>query len=259
MRTHAAFLFLFLVGCVETGQPAPKGNTVRFPELVSPVPLPTAVSDLPADRMYYVASNEDVLVVDSPEGLVKLVHKKGPVSVGAKWVDGTGGFEFREFPEKNVTFVVPVAKGKVELLVVGTDRSVTRKSLSVLGGGGPSPSPDPPTPEELTQFQKDLQDAYSQEKDAALLGDLRTFYSKSRTAVDGQTTWVGLFREMTRIAEQETKTLGKLPKTQRVISAELSKVFPTGTLSPSLALTAEDKVKVKATFDMVTTALSKIK
>jgi hypothetical protein len=265
MRHALPALFLLLVGGVSAGiQPAATDKSaVRWPEVAVPQPMPVPVlpvNTLPADQLYYVASDEDLVVLDSPEGKVKIVHKAGPLSIAGKFVDGSGRFEFRDFKEKNVFVVMPVEKGSVEILVVSKkDFSVQRKRLEVMGGNPSPPDPPVPPPDVLTQFQKDLQVAYDKETDKAnLVAGLTKFYEKSLASVDGTDTWVGLFTSMTRHA-QDLGTGGKYPKVQATIGAELSKTFPTGQISPTLALTAAEKVKVKATFKTVMEALSKLK
>lgn len=122
---------------------APLSAQPIFPKLAAPEP---ATSRLGADTLYVIESETPYLLLDSPQGLVTVLEKAGPISVFGKFVDGSK-YELREFKAKHLWIVQASGSGRVEMLLVpnGTPKQadVVRKLLDVSGGVVPQPPPTP--------------------------------------------------------------------------------------------------------------------
>lgn len=142
-------LHLLLSGCVAAG--AVTGDGIRLPvepaKPAPPAPMPGAVSKLPADSLYVIDSDVEVLVLASPQGVVSVSQDTGPLKIRGKFVDGTGGVETRTYKGKQVYVVEAAKTGRVELLVVPVGSKVpadvVRRTLDVEAGQGPIPPPLP--------------------------------------------------------------------------------------------------------------------
>lgn len=163
-RLYGSLLAVVLVSSAALAAP-PDPVPIRLP--VAPVvpspmpPAPKAVSSLAADEWYVIDSDVSVLVLASPEGVVKLTEDAGPIKLRGKFVDGRGETETRTYKGKQVITVEAVTTGRVELLIVPTGataaKDVIRVTLDVLGARPPpvDPKVDPvvPVPVPVTSFR----------------------------------------------------------------------------------------------------------
>lgn len=112
----------------------------------SPKPI-TTISD---EQLYVIESTIPLIVLASPDGLVKIEGEEGPQKVKAKFVDGIGKMETRVFHSKYLFFVNAVKPGKLELIIVpvGVEKpeNILRQQLTVVGEM-PKPPPDPDEPD----------------------------------------------------------------------------------------------------------------
>jgi hypothetical protein len=164
MRLHFLLTLAGLVGVVTDQAEPPKGPdpkpAVRLP--VAPAPVaepkrptpPVPVSRLGLDQLYVIDSDYDLLVLDSPQGVVRVTEDAGPLRVRGRFVDGTG-VETRTFRGKEVHVVEAVKTGKVELLVIPIGKKdvvlpgdIIRVTLDVDAGEGPRPPPEPKKPDD---------------------------------------------------------------------------------------------------------------
>ena len=110
-----------------------------------------AVQKLTTDRLYIIDADIDVIVLASPQSLVKLSSDPGPLRIKGRFADGEGGIETRNYKGKTIYTVEAAQTGIVELLIVPvgakTDKEVIRRSVQVEAGVGPIPPPPGPTPQ----------------------------------------------------------------------------------------------------------------
>lgn len=124
---------------------------VVFPTTPKAEPVPVKPVDLtliPADHLYVFTSDTPVVVLASPDNVVKVEEEAGPVRVVGKFVGGTGRTETKKFAAKQVFIVQGLQSGPVELLIVPVGLKgpgdVLRKRLEVDDGTGPRPPPPKP-------------------------------------------------------------------------------------------------------------------
>lgn len=119
-----------------------------------PAPAPDAVQKLPADQLFVVDSDQPVILLASPVGLVNVTPVAGPATLFSKFVGGAGQLEARTFKGPSVYVVRAVQSGRCELLAVPAgataEAAVVRRTLDVFAGDtpeppvpGPGPNPDP--------------------------------------------------------------------------------------------------------------------
>lgn len=128
--------------------PAFGQEKIRFPKCPATASGQASVSKLGIDLLYVIEADSPHIVLDSPQGIISVIEKTGPLTIYGKFVDGTGRYELREFKSKQLWIVQALKTGKVELLTVpqGATKAtdVIRKSLDVDAGQGPQPPPPPP-------------------------------------------------------------------------------------------------------------------
>lgn len=141
---------------------------IRVPD-VAPLPLPTPPNPAPPggalrltqDVLFVVDSDVEVLVLASPEGLVKVTREESPLRIRGKFIDNPAKTVTRKFSGKAVYTVEGVADGTCEILVIpvgATDgKQVVRRTVLVETGVGPQPppgpNPPPKPPEPLKSFR----------------------------------------------------------------------------------------------------------
>lgn len=119
---------------------------------VSPAPPadPDAVPTLAYGRVYIVQSDQDFILLASPQKLVTITRSPGPITVRGLFADGSGKIETRTFQSKFVAFVdvIENAAGRLELLAipvgVADESAITRQLIDI--GAGPRPPPPGPDP-----------------------------------------------------------------------------------------------------------------
>lgn len=114
------------------------------PKPVDPTPT-TTISTIKQDEIYVVESTTELIVITSPDGVVKYADSEGPIKVYGKFSDGTGELETRTYSSKYVYFFTASPQGgKTELILIpigltSVDDTV-RQTLTV-SGIGPNPPP----------------------------------------------------------------------------------------------------------------------
>ncbi len=84
----------------------------------NPPPDPGKSTLLSSDMLYVADCTGPVVVLASPQGVVKVTSYSGPILISGKFVDGTGIRETRTFKGPNIYVVEPVTSGNCELLFI---------------------------------------------------------------------------------------------------------------------------------------------
>ena len=119
-----------------------------------PVPSPVTQEDDSTDpkfidvisyeEFYVIESEEQLLVLASPQGIVGVTYEQGPLMARGKWAGGDGSIETRMLLGKHLYFVDVITSGSVEMLVIksgATDPAkIFRQKISTQRG--PRPPPD---------------------------------------------------------------------------------------------------------------------
>lgn len=127
---------------------------VISPEFLVPIPDPGPAADentvLTPENIYVRESSVPLIIIQSPEGHVKVTAEAGPLKLRDRFLDGSGQKEWRTYSAKYVYVFDAAAAGNCELILVPqgvTDaKQIVRKALTV-SGEGPRPPPEPPGPE----------------------------------------------------------------------------------------------------------------
>lgn len=162
MRTfHAATVAVLLASACLGAADGPIRVPVAppVPQPMPAPPAPDAAVRLAGDMLYVVDSDQPVIVLASPKGLVSISEEAGPIKVRGRFVGGTGLVETKTFRGKHVVTVEAVGTGRCELLVVpvgaAKEADVIRRTLDVSSGEGPIPPPKPdPKPEPKPEPKK---------------------------------------------------------------------------------------------------------
>ena len=197
--------FVILFACASTGAAQPGKLAIRFPTFkITPVTI-DAPAKLTAESFYVVDSDMPILLLASPDGMVKVTEESGPVKVRGKFADGGPQVETRTYTGKQVFLVEAVSKGQVELLIiqVGATKAdaVIRKMITVDDGTSPRPPPpDPPRPTDtffptdgklrvLILYESSEPHKLTQGQKSAVFGQLVRNWLESNCAVgpDGMT------------------------------------------------------------------------
>lgn len=143
-RLYGSLLAVVCVSSVALGQAPPAIRLPIAPILPSPMPpAPKAVNGLAAGELYVIDSDKPLIVLASPEGVVKMTPMEGPATVFGKFVDGKGENESRVVKGKTIVIVEAATTGRVELLIVPTGATATKDVLRVmLDVTGARPPPD---------------------------------------------------------------------------------------------------------------------
>ena len=130
--------------------PKPKADTTPAPK---PPPIPVGIPILTGDTLYVIESKTECVIKQYPVGMVKIT-KSGPLTIRAKFIDGTGVNELRKYagPYVYLLEAEPTANGKVGIAVIPigfkSEAEIVTDVIDVKGGQAPQPppKPDPPTP-----------------------------------------------------------------------------------------------------------------
>jgi hypothetical protein len=110
-------------------------------------PTPAPITKLTSEQLYVARTNGKYTIVASPQGIVKVTTDPGPIRIRAKFVDGDGSYETRNFTESTVVSVEAVATGKAEIIFVPqSEGDIVRQQLDVYAGPAPPVPPSPPGP-----------------------------------------------------------------------------------------------------------------
>lgn len=155
MRRAEMVLCLLAGAAVPSVSFPPPEPAIRFPTAPAappprPAAPPAALGRLAAGQLYVIDSDvpvADVLV--SPEGLVNVTYRPGPVTLYGVFADGSAKPEFRDYKGKHIFLLTAGGTGSADVFVVpeGAKKGDTiRKRLDVDDGTGPRPPPDPTPP-----------------------------------------------------------------------------------------------------------------
>lgn len=136
------------------------------PDSPPPVQDSSPVSTLKPDEFLVIESTVELIIRIFPEGHIAVEAMAGPVKVRARFADGTGKIETREYRTAFVYFLTSEKAGIVgiDLIPVGAvlEKDIERHVLTVSDGTQPIPPPGPgpvpvdpviPTPITPTKLQ----------------------------------------------------------------------------------------------------------
>lgn len=123
---------------------------------------PSSAIALSVEQMYVADFDTEYVVRDHPTGYVKITKEAGPITIRAKFADGTGANEKRTYTGKFVYTVeaLPNAKARIDLefIPVGLKADgagILDATIDVNGGEAPRPPPDPdPKPKPIPVISK---------------------------------------------------------------------------------------------------------
>ncbi len=233
---------------------------VKFPEVVSPAPMPSAVATLTKGRLFVVESKEKVTILSSPDGLVEVMERKGPFSVYSKFADGPDEEQFRTYDGPFVFILRPVKSGECELLVIpekvtGKD-DIARHQLRVDAGGGPKPPPVDPVEPDDPLFEP-LKAAWEKGKNPDALAKLLKVYRAAAATDLSAFATAGDLRSALKDKVKENG-LGEddLRPVREVIQGELERFLPKLADAP---LTQDHRANAKSAFTRIVTCLGGLK
>lgn len=130
---------------------------VRFPDKISPGPLPTSTAILTPDVNYIIESDVDGVVLARPVGLVKVTKEVGPLRIRGRFIDGLPDVkvETRTYKGPNIFIVDAINTGTVDLSFIPfnfkSEADISSRTIKVDTGTLPNPPPDndtnpPPDP-----------------------------------------------------------------------------------------------------------------
>lgn len=159
-------LGLFLASAL-VGSAWGQAPSVVFPSTPAPPPAPIGqATQLQSDQLYVVQSTNPIVIVASPQGVVKITPDAGPLKIRGKFVDGTAT-ETRTFKGPHIYIVEASGSGTCELIVAPTmdQKDVIRRTLTtdITPAPGPTPVPSDPLVQSLVNAIK----ADGQGKDVA--------------------------------------------------------------------------------------------
>lgn len=245
----------------------PPAPVVIFPAAPIPAPVPPtpgAATKLGTDQLFVFRSNAKCIVLASPQGIVKVSNDPGPLRIRAKFTDGDGNYQTKNYVEKYVFTVEGVMQGQVELIIVpegATDADVIRKPLEVTSG----PAPPTPVPVPTDPFFQALSAAFAKETaaDRPKAMQLGALYEAFVVVADDPslTTAKGLHDQLKATREKMVcadKTIfgQSLPNVRAAITAEENRVLPTAAGSP---LDAATRLLCKQTFTRIANSLEALK
>lgn len=195
-----------LVAAVVSSAGMAQTPTIRLPVAPvapTPAPAPTAITKLAGNEWYVIDSDAPILVLASPEGIVRTTEDAGPIKLRGLFVDGAGKVETRTYKGKQVVTVEAVTTGRVELLIVPVGstaaKDVIRVMLDVTGARpppGPTPDPKPPEPkppEPVKSFRVlfvyESGDTLTAAQHSVMYGKTVSDYLNAKTTPDGK--WAG--------------------------------------------------------------------
>lgn len=161
-----ASIALLLAGSCALAAPPDPRTLARADVPPMPAPVPPGgepapgVLALAADEWHVIESDADLIVLASPEGVVKVTPEgAGPIRLKGKFAGGGGKVETRTFKGKSVFTVEALKSGPVELLLVPIGAKgaadvkrvgITARAQDPIPPPKPKPDepvkPDPPTP-----------------------------------------------------------------------------------------------------------------
>lgn len=146
---RSLILALFLCSAGFASEPTPlnaAANMIRLPGSTAPQVTPTAPQRLTLDLTFVVDSDVSVLVLCSPDGLVKITKEAGPLKIRGKFIDNPTKTVTKTFAGKFIYSIEAAKSGTCEIIIVPSiddETKVIRRTLDVDAGEGPRPPPGP--------------------------------------------------------------------------------------------------------------------
>lgn len=253
-RLLACFLVVAIAGPA-CGQAPPATPTVTLPVMPVPAPNPTNPTVLGANQLYVVQATGPVVVLTSPQGILKVTPAVGPMTIRGQFVDGTG-VETRAFKAADLYLVEASAEGTAELLIVPSmdAKAVIRQTLTTQPLP-PVPPPVPPTPPDsnVAAMTAALKADGQPLTVAATLAGVYRNVAKSTVNNTALNTYADLFGSVA-VLQDAVVDKTKIPKLRTLIGQQLMQ----GLGSPVPA-TAIDRALAAKTFDAVAASLEGVK
>lgn len=105
------------------------------------------IDEITYEEFYVIESEDPLLVLASPQGVVSVTYEQGPLMARGKWSGSNGDIETRMLLGKHLYFVDVITSGSVEMLVIksgATDPdSIFRQKISTQRGPRPPPDTEP--------------------------------------------------------------------------------------------------------------------
>lgn len=186
---------------------------IRMPPALTMAATPSSSQKLTIDLNFVVDSDVPVMVLCSPDGIVKITKESGPLKIRGKFIDDPTKTVTKTFSGKYIFSVEAAKTGKCEIIVIpGIDdeTKVIRRTLNVEAGEAPRPPPTPvdpvippdPVPVPTTNtgliagdglrvlitYDALKQASYTQGQRAAISGKTVRDYLKSHCASEGPAT-----------------------------------------------------------------------
>lgn len=164
MRWRLCLLLAVMGGAVMAGDPP-----IRLPVIEQPTPVvpPDTPVKLTGEKLFIIDSDLPLIVLSSPNGLLKVTEEAGPIRIRGVFVDGNGKVQTRNYKGKHV-YTVEVADGRsglAELIIVPVgvkaESEVIRRLIDA--NSGPQPPPPDPKPEPNPNPKPDPKPAEPQE------------------------------------------------------------------------------------------------
>ena len=239
--------------------PTPPMPTIKWPAVLPAImPAPGAVAKITGDMLYVVETDNPMLLLASPQGIVSITQDAGPLRIRGLFIDGKGKTETRTYKAKFVFVVEAAATGRVELIAVPltakSESDVDRKTIDVETGQAPKP---PPGPSPVDAFTAAVQTGYAMDGKPALDAvKLAAIYKLSKKTVDDPAlkTIQDVFSKMHAAAELVVPS-PILHETRLAVKAEEDTVFG----KTDIPLTTELRAKIWAQHQRIQAALETLK
>lgn len=142
-----AFLTLGII-LATTLLPAQEEDIIRLPESA---PMPSPVTTIGERQLYVVDSKVELILITSPNNVLKVVKDSGPLRIRGEFVEQPGKVTTRAFDGPFVYIVEAAGDGQSELLIVPVgvkqESEIARRMLTTRGPRPPPVDPPIPTPQ----------------------------------------------------------------------------------------------------------------
>lgn len=233
---------------------------VTLPSLPSPVPAPVnpgAPTVLTSNMLYVINASAPVMVLASPDGILKVTSDTGPIKIRGQFIDGSGKTETRTFKGPSVYTVEAVGQGTCELIVVSSMDPATVIRRMIVSQIGPVPPPDPIVPvvpvDPLVSSMADALKADGQT--ASIAANLARVYRAIALSTVNNTaiaTYADLFGQV-KTLQDSAVVPASIPKLRSVIGQQFTSAFGTSAMAPI------DRALAAKTFNAVAAALEGVK
>jgi hypothetical protein len=112
-----------------------------LPDAPAPTPPPPSTpTQLGAGVWYVVRFSEPLTVLGSPDGVLAVSAKAGPITTLGQYSDSPGAISERTFTDPHIYFVTAQTTGTAELLVIWSGGVIRRTIAATAGPPGPGPA-----------------------------------------------------------------------------------------------------------------------